>query len=106
MFTSHLVSPFLLSHKYSSLCIRLCHAVCLICFQQFCKLFQSACTNRNVRVHSVFLSTSFSCRDFVGYNVKYGKEAVRDYSNVCPNSVSIVKEFTAREGGWCVKDQD
>ena len=41
----------------------------------------------------VFLSASFSCRDFVGYNIKYGKEVVRDYSNVCPNSVSIVKEL-------------
>ena len=41
-------------------------------------------------VYTVFLSASLSCRNFVGYN---SKEVVRDHSNVCPNSVSIVREL-------------
>ena len=58
--------------QMSSSCVR-----CVsICFQQFYKLFQSASTNSNVLERTVFRSASISCHNFIGYNIKYGKEVV------------------------------
>ena len=72
MFISHSVSLLLLSCK----CLHHVSGVFSICFQQFYKLFQSASTNSNVHEHSVFHSASISCHNFIGYNIKYGKEVV------------------------------
>lgn len=72
----HHIPLLLLSCK----CLHHVSGVFNICFQQFYKLFQSASTNSNVLVCAVFHSASISCHNFIGYNIKYGKEVVRSSS--------------------------
>ena len=62
-----------------------------ICFQRFCKLYQSACNSSNFLVSTVFHSVSLSCRNFIGHNLMFGKSFVRDYS-ISLDSVNLVRE--------------
>ena len=64
-----------------------------ICFQRFCKLYQSACSSSNFLVHTVFQSASLSCRNFIGHNLMFGKSFVRDYSSISLDSVNLVREL-------------
>ena len=64
-----------------------------MCFQRFCKLYQSACCSNNLLVRTVFPSASLSCRNFIGHNIMFGKSFVRDYSGVSLYSVNLVREL-------------
>ena len=64
-----------------------------VCFQCFCKLYQSACCSNNVLVHTVFRSASLSCRNLIGHNIMFGKSFVQDYSGISLYSVNLVREL-------------
>ena len=55
--------------------IWLCISVYNVCFQCFCKLYQSACSSNNL-VRTVFRSASLSCRNFIGHNIMFGKSLI------------------------------
>jgi len=55
-----------------------------VCYNRFCKLLCSAKVSCNHLVRSVFQGSSLSCRNFIGYDFKYGSEFARNYS--CGNT--------------------
>ena len=70
------------SHTGIVHCVSGCVSVCNVCFQRFCKLYQSACSSSNFLARTVFQSASLSCRNFIGHNLMFGKSFVRDYSSM------------------------
>ena len=58
-----------------------------VCYNCFCKLLCSANVSCNHLVRSVFQDSSLSCRNFIGYDFKYGSDFARSYS--CGN-ISVV----------------
>ena len=89
MFTSYLVT----SHTGIVHCVSGCVSVYNVCFQRFCKLYQSACSSNNFHVRTVFRSASLSCRNFVGHHFMFGKSFVRDYSGIPLDTVNLVREL-------------
>ena len=63
---------------------------CNGCYNRFCKLLCSANISCNHLVHSVFQGSSLSCRNFIGYNFKYGSDFACNYN--CGNN-SVVREI-------------
>ena len=57
-----------------------CCSVYNVCYNRFCKLFHRAKSSNNKLVHSVFSVLSSSCRNYIGYNNKYGFSFVRNYT--------------------------
>ena len=55
-------------------------AVVVCCYNRFCKLCHRAKSSNNKLVHSVFSVLSPSCRNYIGYNNKYGFSFVRNYT--------------------------
>jgi len=81
------------SHTGIVHCVSGCVSVYNVCFQRFCKLYQSACSSNNFLVRTVFRSASLSCRNFVGHNFMFGKSFVRDYSGIPLDTVNLVREL-------------
>ena len=73
-----------------------CTSVFNICYKRFCSMFHSACSSSNLLVCNVFQSASLSCRNFIGFNFKFGKDFLRDYSDVCLDSVGMIREIRDR----------
>ncbi len=68
-----------------------CTSVFNICYSRCCKLINLARVCKNDLVRSVF-STS-SCRNFIGYNLKFGHLFVRDYSSVNLSLINLISEI-------------
>ena len=51
-----------------------------VCYNRFCKLLFSADISCNHLVRSVFQGSSLPCRNFIGYNFKYGSDFAGNYS--------------------------
>ena len=81
------------SHTGIVHCVSGCVSVYKVCFQHFCKLYQSACNSSNVLVRTIFQSASLSCRNFIGHNLMFGKSFVQDYSSIPSDSVNLVREL-------------
>ena len=63
------------------------------CYNHFCKLLCSANISCNHLVRSVFQGSSLSCRNFIGYNCKYGSDFARNYSCVNISVVNLIREI-------------
>ena len=62
-----------------------------------CNLSCSASNSDNLLVHTVFLSASLSCYNFIGFHYQFGINYIRDYSNisfVCVNLVREIKDWS------------
>lgn len=81
-----------------------CYSILNVCYNRFCKLVQSAKSSCNYLVRCIFHDASNSCRNFIGYNIKYGSVFVRDYSCVNHSLVELVKEI--RDTSLYVSDFD
>ena len=75
---------YLVSGSYSIFNIR---------YNRFCKLLCSAKISCNYLVQSVFQGSSLSCRNFIGYNFKYGSVFVRNYSCANFSVVNLIREI-------------
>ena len=56
-------------------------------------MHQSACSSSNFLVRTVFPSVFLSSHNFIGHNLTFGKSFVQDYSNICLDSVNLVREL-------------
>ena len=63
-----------------------------ICYNRFCKLLSSAKISCSHLVQSVFQGSSLSC-NFIGYNLKYGSDFVRNYSCGNYSVVNLIREI-------------
>ncbi len=70
-----------------------CYSIVNVCYNRFCKLFQAAVSSGNCIVHHVFHDASFSCRNAIGFNHKFGSALVRDYSLINHSLVNAVREI-------------
>ena len=59
-------------------------------------MFRSVSNSDNLLVHTVFLSASLSCRNFIGFNYQFGINHIHDYSDVSSVSVNLVREIRDR----------
>ena len=65
-----------------------------VCYSHFCKLLCSAKISCNHLVRSIFQSSSMLCRNFIGYNFKYGSNFVHDYSSGNLSVVNLIREIS------------
>ena len=55
-------------------------------------------------MNTVFNSACMSCRNFIGFNCKFGRDFVRDYDDVNFDAVNIIREI--RDKSLCVNGSD
>ena len=70
-----------------------CYSISNVSYNRFCKLVWSAKSSPNSLVRSFFQGSLWSCRNYSGYNVKYGLGSVRDYNSVNHSIVGLIKEI-------------
>ena len=73
-----------------------CCSVFNVCYNRFCKLLLTAKCSCNRLVREVFVSSSFSCRNYIGYNNKYGFSCVRNYSCTDKSIARLIREIRNR----------
>ena len=73
-----------------------CCSVFNACYNRFCKLLLTAKRSCNRLVREVFVSSSFSCRNYIGYNNKYGFSCVRNYSCTHKSIARLIREIKNR----------
>ena len=80
-----------------------CVSVYNVCFQCFCKLYQSACSSSNCLVCTVFQSASLSSQ-FHWTQPNVWQKFVWDYSRIPSDSVNLVTEL--RQLTFCTRLSD
>ena len=68
-----------------------CTSVFNVCYSRCCKLISQARACGNYLVRSVF--STVSCRNFIGYNLKFGHSFVRSYNSVSMSLANLIMEI-------------
>ena len=81
-----------------------CYSVFNICYKHFCSLFRCASNSSNLIVNTVFNSACMSCRNFIGFNCKFGRYYVCDYNDVNFDGVNIIGDKSLCVSGFDLCD--